>query len=175
MKPLVQIFSKWLSSAIQRLAALLLIVSSVAALVSCHTTEANPEKLALPVDSVKFMLAYKEIKQIKVGDASYSFSFDQIKVLFTEGIIGANNEGFTVRTTRVTLGVNNANATLLANGKVDGQGNRQPANWTQLLNAANYVVSAEDLLIGISDVYKDPNKPTYEEPNFFIDVIVKPK
>ena len=161
---------------------LLIIVVSSLVVFGCHSTEIGSNdvsslagKKVADVDSAKFTLAYKETKQVKIGDQTYSFSFNQINILFTEGVIGENKEGFTIRTTKVSLGVDGAVATLMANGKLDEQDHRLPATWSQLMNAADYVADTNTLLIGITDVYKSPSSTTYEDSNILIDVTVKTK
>lgn len=165
-------------------ASIFLTISGALVTFGCHSTEANLEsptpsssagKIAQSLDSTTFTLAYNENKQVKIGDKTYSFYFDQIKVLFTEGLVNTNQEGFIIRTTNVSLKVDNSTAKLMANGKLDTKGNRLPATWLQLMNAANYVVGVDDLLVGIRDVYKSPNAPSYLESNLIIDVIVKHK
>ena len=171
-------------------ASIFLTISGALVTFGCHSTEANLDsptptpsaptppsagKIVQSLDSTTFTLTYNENKQVKIGDKTYSFYFDQIKVLFTEGLVDTNLEGVIIRTTNVSLNVDNSTIKLTAIGKLDMKGNRLPATWLQLMNAANYVVGVDDLLVGIRDVYKSPNAPSYLESNLIIDVIVKHK
>lgn len=132
----------------------------------CTQSNPTPERMA------QVTLAYGESKQVSINNETITLTCNEIKIKFREGVLSPQNQESYSILADVNLSIGGTPVTLLGRGLTDGQGNRQPANWTQLRNAPNRIVRVSNLSIGVSDVYRDSNKPANQANNLVADILI---